>query len=143
VVERLAPNGDLQFIHPGTVCLQHFAGDADLIEAQEPFLVQSAPCLHPPLEGAQLIFLIFSGMFFLQPFENGFCFQRGGVFQHGCHFVPDCGEDIRAGAVVARLVHLAGKFSRFFIFRHRLSAAQICFDGCLFLGFALGAFFHQ
>lgn len=111
VLERLALEANLQFVHAGPVALQHFAGMVNLIQAQSRVAIQHSPVADAALQRAQLPFLIFDAIPLAQPLKQAFGFKLWRFFQFLFHFRPVLFKWVATRAVAARFFQITGQFS--------------------------------
>lgn len=112
VGEGDAVDSDVQVGAVGKVGGGQSCGLMDLVE--EDFLdgsVQGAELLDASLQGAELSVGKASGMFSLQPVEQGPGFESWVEGQEILDLVPDGGEGVGSGFPVMFHTHLAGKFA--------------------------------
>jgi hypothetical protein len=109
VVERLAGNGHSQTRHVREVGCTHPTGRVNLGKEHFPRgTVSGPPCLHPPLEGAELSVGKPPGMLALEVLEEGQCLQSRVEGQPLGDAGPDGGERVRVRASGTGHPYLAG-----------------------------------
>ena len=126
VVERLAREGDAERVHAGEIGGGDVAGVVDLSE--DDGLVGPAEC--PPLtdasfEGASVGVEELARMLAADPVEEGLGLESGFVAESSFDGVPDVGEGIGSGAVVAW---------RFGLFSFAGQGAMVAVVSCGFFG---------